>query len=299
MRGRWIVAVLAVAVSAAALLVTSALADLRSPSGTAELGASLAEDPAVQALVAAAVVDAIIDDAVVRSPAVGALAPLIRPILARAAETTVASPAGRAALTTALTDAIRQLTLRGPIVIDLRAAASAAAGQAPPPLDVLARAAVAQGTIGLVVIGSDGTVATGEAAAATPTLTGDVGGVPGGAARAAVALVLLLVLVALIVPQPTRRPRLLAAGATLAVIGAVAALMLRLAPDLLVRSIMEDPDRAEGPLAAVLPTLTEGLAALLGRTGAISLALLAVGLALVAAGLLSGSSGSSAEAHQG
>jgi hypothetical protein len=287
MRGRTLALLVAVIVLTPMLLVTSALADLRSPDGTAELGAMLAEDAAVQALVVDAIVDAMITDAIDRSSTVAALAPLVRPLLVRAAQVTLDSPAGRAALAVALADALRQLTMRGPIVIDLRVAAIAAAEEAPPPLDTLARAAVAQGTVGIVVLG-DHTEIVAADLAATRDGTGKVGGLPGSVAILLIGALLTLALVGLLSPGSAgRRQPLIAAGVTLSVVGAVSAIVLRTTPEL-VAARFDRLVAPDAPIAGILPQLTDGLAGLLGRTGGLSLALLALGVPLVVAGALSG-----------
>jgi hypothetical protein len=286
MRGRTLALLLAVIVLAPTLIVTSALADLRSPAGTAELGAELADDPAVQALLVAAVVDAVIADAVDRSPAVAALAPLVRPLLTRAVEATIVSPAGRSAITVALTDALRQLTVPGPIVIDLRAAVLVAADDAPPPLDTLARTAVEQGVVGLVVIGEDGlAVAPGDLPTddrTTRDRAGTVAGLPSDVALALAALALALALaVYLAVGDRSPRVRLAVSGTTLIVVGALGAVLLRLAPGVIVERVV--PLAADDAIADALPTLVAGIAGLLGRTGTLSLGLLVLGVALLVA----------------
>jgi len=283
MRGRTLAMLLAVIMLTPLLVITSALADLRSPAGTAELGAELAEDPAVQTLLVTAVVDAIIADAVDRSPAVAGLAPLVRPLLTRAVESAIDSPAGRTAIAVALTDALRQLTVRGPIVIDLRAAVLAAADDAPPPLDALARTAVQQGVVGLVVIGEDGITA---ADAPTRGQEGTVAGLPSAVTLALVGLALALALaVFLAVGERSPRVRLTAAGTTLAIVGMLGAVLLRLAPGAIGERIARFAD--DDAIAGALPALVDGLAGLLGRTSTLSVALLVVGVVLLAAGLFS------------
>ena len=287
MARRAIVMMVAVVLLAPSLVVVSALADLRSPDGTAELGATLADDPTVQAVLVAAVVDAILEDAVVRSPIVVPLAPLLRPLLTRAAEVTIASPAGRAAVASALTDALRQLTLRGPVVIDLRAATLAAAEESPPPLDALARAAIAQGSVGLVVLGDDHGRDQADLVAAADT-AGRVAGLPGGVALALVALLLAGALGTLLAGESGRRTRLLGAGTVLAIAGATSALLVRVTPGIVVDRLADVPAGGGSPLTDVLPVLVDGLAGLLTRTGAIGVVLAGAGLVLLGAGALSG-----------
>ena len=283
MRQRTTVAVLVATVLALTVVGVSALADLRSPEGTAELGRTLADDPAVRVLIAGAIVDAVMQDAIERSPAVAPLAPLVRPLLTRAAEATLATEAGRAAVASTLADAIRQTTRSGPIVIDLRAATLAAAEEAPPPLDTLARIAVEQGSVGLVVLGDD----DGTHAAMPPgELAGRVAGLPSDRALAVAALLLAVGVGAAVVGGTDgRRGRLLGAGLPLVVVGAASALAVRVAPDAVVARVVTSTEVDAGPLADVLPTLVTGLGQLLGRTGTLGLVLAAVGVALVVAAL--------------
>jgi hypothetical protein len=285
MRMRTPVLLVAVLVLALSVVTVSALADLRSPEGTAELGASLAADPEVQGLLVDAVVEAIIDDAVQRSPFVAPLVALARPLLMRAAEATISSPAGQEAVASALTDALRQLTTRGPLVIDLRPAALAAAEEAPPPLDTLARVAVEQGVVGLIVLGATPDVDPGEIAAPDPESVGRVAGLRGGVAVGLVLLLLVVVVAALLVPAgPSRRAAALTAGATVATIGAASTLLLRSAPDAIVARVAAAPEVSGTAVADVLPVLVEGLSGLLTRTGTVGvgLVLLGAGMALVA-----------------
>jgi hypothetical protein len=273
---------------APSLLVVSALADLRSPERTAALGAELADDVAVQSLLVDAIVDAIMEDAVARGPSFAPLVALVRPLLVDAAEATVASPAGRAAVASALADAIVQLTVPGPIIIDLRVAALAAAEEAPAPLDTLARAAVSQGVVGLIVIGADTDADVTELAPAAAT-TGRVAGLPGAVAVAVVALLLALAVAGLLLPSDAqRRRRLIIAGAVLTTVGAASALILRTAPGLVVDRAVPMVEVDGSPLAAVLPTLLEGLAGLLDRTSLLSVLVAVTGAAVLVAGALSG-----------
>ena len=74
-------------------------------------------------------------------------------------------------------------------------------------------------------------------------------------------------------------------GSRLAVVGMLGAVLLRLAPEAIVERVV--PLAADDALADALPALIDGLAGLLGRTGMLSVALLVVGVALLAAGRLS------------
>ena len=272
----------AVLILALSVVTVSALADLRSPEGTAELGATLAADPDVQALLVDAVVEAIVQDAVARSPIVAPLVGLVRPLLVQAAEATIASPAGQAAVASALTDALRQLTTPGPLVIDLRAATLASAEVAPPPLDTLARVAVEQGVVGLIVLGDTDGIDAAELATPDPERVGRVAGLRGGVALALVALLLAVAVGALLLPSaPSRRGATVTAGVVIALVGAASAALLRTAPDALVERIATAPEVSDSPIAGVLPVLVEGLSGLLARTGTVGVGLTLLGAALV------------------
>jgi hypothetical protein len=279
---------LTVGVLAAAilLLVTSALADLREPAGTATLAAALADEPAVREAVSDALVESLLADAAERSPAAGGLLPLIRPLLLQAARTAAESPAGRAVLTSALTDALRQLTLSGPIVVDLRAAVLLAAETAPPPLDTLALAAVDQGTVGVVVIGGgDADPRTFTSAPPTEQELHRVAGLPANMAIALVALLLIGLLVMLVGRAADARPRrLLIAGAVLLAVGASGVALLRIAPGLVLDRFAVTLVDEVGPLAELLPLLVAGLVDLLGSTTALAGLLAVIGVGLSAAG---------------
>lgn len=285
---------LAVLLLVPALLVTSALADLRSPTGTEQLGATLAADPAVQDLVVAGIVDAVAEDVRSRGPALAALVPALRPAVERAVAAAVASPAGEAALASALTDALRQLTTPGPLVIDLRAAAGAAAAELPPPLDELVAVALAQGDLGVIVLGDDA-AGTGAGAGSRPDVapedvTGTVAGVPSSLAVAGVALLLAGALVALVVAVPPagRRASLIGAGARLLVVGAPSAFVLSRAPDLALGRLADVPELSDPQLVAVVEVLVGGLTDLLSPTATVALAVAVVGGLLLAAGIAAG-----------
>ena len=110
MRLRDLVMAIVVAVLAVTLVVTSTLTDLRSPDGTEALGATLADDDAVRTLIVAGAVDAILGDATERSGVLGPLVPLVPlvgPLLEASVVAALDTSAGRAALASALTDALR------------------------------------------------------------------------------------------------------------------------------------------------------------------------------------------------
>jgi hypothetical protein len=282
---------LAVLALAPALLVVSALADLRSPDGTAELGTSLAADPAVRTVLAAGVVDALVEDLTARSPATTLLLPALRPTLSRTAAAALDTPAGRAAVASTLTDALRHLTLPGPVVIDLRAAARAAADELPEPFDAPVRLAVDQGRVGVLVLGASDAETGTTAADVTPAdADGRVAGVPGGPAVAGGAVLLMLAVLMAVLPA-RRRGRVAAlTGTWLAVTGGAGLMVLRRAPELLVERL-GDVTALPGPLAvsdAAVAVLLDGLVGLLARTGLIAGALLAGGGLLLVAAVLAG-----------
>jgi hypothetical protein len=270
------------------LLVTSALADLREPAGTATLAATLADEPAIREAVSDALVDSLLADAAERSPAAGGLLPLIRPLLLEAARTAAESPAGRAALTSALTDALRQLTFDGPIVVDLRAAVLLAAETAPAPLDTLALAAVEQGSVGVVVIGGgDADPLTFPSAPPTEEELRRVAGLPADVAIALVALLLIGLLFALVGRDAVGRPRrLLVAGASLLAVGASGVALLRIAPDMVLDRFAATLVDEVGAVAGLLPLLVDGLLGLLGGTTVLAGLLAVIGVGLSAAGTL-------------
>lgn len=278
------------ALAAGILIATTALADLRSPEGTAELGATLADDPAVRSLVSTTIVDALLDDATATSPEVAVLLPLVRPVLAGAVEAALASPAGRAGLAATLTDAARQLTFGGPIVLDLRDAVLAAADAAPEPLATLARTAVARGAVGIVVLGDT----AGDPALESPeppdaVTLARVGGLDASTATVLAWALLGLVLIAVTVTGGAgRRTRMRTAGGALVLVGAPATVLVRLAPEQVVDRVAGRLGDAGGTadaggelLVAVLPALADGVAGLLARTGTVALLVAVAGGAMV------------------
>ncbi len=299
MRLRDLVMAIIVAVLAVTLVVTSALTDLRSPDGTEALGATLADDDAVRTLIVAGAVDAILEDATERSGVLGPLVPLVGPLLEASVVAALDTSAGRAALASALTDALRQLTVPGPIAIDLRSAALVAAEEVPAPLDTLIRAAVAEGGVGVLVLGDidedDGGTVEGPQPLA-PEDVGRVAGLAPGLARWLSALALAAAVLLLVVPgtrtdaspgaRPTRRSvRLTVTGSLLLATGVATTLLLRMAPDTvterLVASLPEDD-----AVGAALPSLLSGIVELLGPTGRVALMLTVIGAIGIVAGML-------------
>lgn len=271
------------------VVVTSALADLRSPDGTAELGATLADDPAVRELVGTTVVDALLDDASASAPDVALLLPLLRPIVTSAVEAALDAPAGRAALAATLTDAARQLTFDGPVVLDLRSAVLAAADVSPEPLATLARAAAERGTVGIVVLGEQ----EGKDAPSVPDEAelARIGPLPAQTASTLAWVLLSIVLVVGLLPTGRdRSARLRGTGEALLLVGAPAALLLRLAPEQVVDRLaarLSDVGTNVGAdgtleqLATVVPVIAEGVARLLTRTGTVAITIVAIGVVLL------------------
>lgn len=280
------------ALAAGLLIATSTLVDLRSLEGTERLGTDLADDAAVRELVGATVVDALLEDAAGAAPEVSGLLPLVRPLLEQAVGSVLDAPAGRSALAVTLTDAARQLTFAGPVVLDLRPAVLAAAEVAPEPLATLARSAVARGSVGLIVLG--GTTEDRVPGVRDDAELSRVGGLAASTATTLAWALLGLILLAVALPGGTgRAARLRAAGTGLAVTGATTALILRSAPGQVVDQVMArlpatsiDGTAAAdgGPLAPVLPVLVEGLAGLLSRTADLTLVIAGTGAVLLVIG---------------
>ncbi len=288
-------AVTVTALLAFTLLGVSALQQLRAPEGAAALGRTLADDPAVHEVLVTTLVDAIVADATERSPTITPLEPLLRPLLERAVETAVTSPAGRAAVAAALADAIQQLTLPGPIVIDLRTAALAAVTEIPPPLDTLSRAAIEQGAIGVVVLGADGTSLGPQDASdgrAGDFRSGAVAGMPGDRAVTLSGLLLLGGVGALVLPRsPSRRARRISAGVTLALVGGAAAATIRFVPAALTARLVEQDGVAGGPFAAIVAALVDGVGDLLAATGTLAAVMAVAGVLLVTGAVVTSRSG--------
>ena len=299
MRLRDLVMAIVVAVLAVTLVVTSTLTDLRSPDGTEALGATLADDDAVRTLIVAGAVDAILEDATERSGVLGPLVPLVGPLIEASVVAALDTSAGRAALASALTDALRRLTVPGPIAIDLRRAALVAAEEVPAPLDTLIRTAVAEGGVGVLVLGDidedDGGTVEGPQPLA-PEDVGRVAGLAPGLARWLSALALAAAVLLLAVPgtrtdaspdaRPTRRSiRLTVTGSLLLATGVATTLLLRMAPDTitarLVASLPEDD-----AVGDALPPLLIGIVELLGPTSRVALVLAVIGAIGIVAGML-------------
>ena len=299
MRLRDLVMAIVVAVLAVTLVVTSTLTDLRSPDGTEALGATLADDDAVRTLIVAGAVDAILEDATERSGVLGPLVPLVGPLIEASVVAALDTSAGRAALASALTDALRRLTVPGPIAIDLRRAALVAAEEVPAPLDTLIRTAVAEGGVGVLVLGDidedDGGTVEGPQPLA-PEDVGRVAGLAPGLARWLSALALAAAVLLLAVPgtrtdaspdaRPTRRSiRLTVTGSLLLATGVATTLLLRMAPDTVTERLVASLPEADA-VGDALPSLLIGIVELLGPTGGVALVLTVIGAIGVVAGML-------------
>lgn len=257
-------AVAATVLTLVVLLIVTALAGLRSPSRTAALAEVLATEPAVQQLVVDALVDELLDGAEQRLGATaGLLLPLLRAPIEQFVTSAVASPAGRAALTSALSDTLRQLTVRGPTVIDLQAAVASALADAPPQLAEALLALTSGRELGRIVLG-------GEPEDAVDVAPGTVGGVPSSVALA----VILVIALALLVTIGLR-----AGGLSLLAVGIPAAVLLWLAPE--VASGMLDPGTGGDDLLTELsPLLAEGIRTLLGPVRWLATAMAGIGAVL-------------------
>ncbi len=262
----------AAALAVAALLLATAVAGLRSPARTEALAAELAASAVVQELVSDALIDELLVDARTRLGPVGAaLLPIARPGIERFVRTAVSSPAGEAALASALTDTIRQVSVRGPKVIDLRAALEAAVAAAPAELAPVLRALLDGRDIGRLVLGVADEDALDASTSARVIAPGTIAGLPSGAVVGILALVTVALLAA---------AGLKVAGTLLVVLALPTAVVLWVAPglatDLLGRGLPED-----GLIGELAPVVAAGVGSLLTPVR-----LLAGTLAAAGAGLL-------------
>ena len=195
------------------------------------------------------------------------------------------------------------MTVPGPIAIDLRSAALAAAEQVPAPLDTLIRAAVAEGGVGVLVLGDIDEDDDGAVEGPQPLAPEDVGRVAGlapGLARWLSALALAAAVLLLAVPgtrtdaspgaRPTRRSiRLTVTGSLLLATGVATTLLLRMAPDTVTERLVASLPEADA-VGDALPSLLIGIVELLGPTGGVALVLTVIGAIGVVAGMLTRSS---------
>jgi hypothetical protein len=254
------------------LLLSAALAGLRSPDRTEAVVAELAASPAVQQLVADALIDELLADAGMRlGPIASVLLPIARPGIERFVRATVSSPAGQAALASALTDTVRQLSVRGPTVIDLRAALDAAVDAAPEELAPILRALLDDRDIGRLTLGQEAGASVDELAATPAVAPGTIAGLP----SIVVVGVLGLLAAGLLVAVGLR-----AAGGILLGIALPTAIVLWTAPDvatgILGRGLPED-----GLIGDLAPLVAAGVEALLTPVRLLAGALGALGATLL------------------
>lgn len=257
-------AVAATVLTLVVLLIVTALAGLRSPSRTAALAEMLASEPAVQQLVVDALVDELLDGAEQRlGRTAGLLLPLLREPIEQFVTSVVASPAGRAALTSALSDTLRQLTVRGPTVIDLQAAVASALADAPPQLAEALRSLTSGRELGRIVLG-------GGPEDVVDVAPGTLGGVPSSVALAFILIIALALLVTI---------GLRAGGLSLLAVGLPAAVLLWLAPE--VATGLLDPGTGDdGLLTELSPLIADGVRTLLGPVRWLATALAGIGVVL-------------------
>jgi len=252
------------AMSVLLLIHVVTLSGLRAAAPTEQLGGALAAEQAVQDLLATTLVDAVAAELGGGSPLLQALLQLLRPSVDRFAREVIASPAGQAAISTALTDVLRQATLPGPLVIDLRAPLAAAADSAPPPLDELLRTLRRADGIGRIVLRDGDTPDAGTPAPQTdyrPTIAG----VDHRPVIALSALLMSGLLVLAALGRPSRALGLRTLGRTLIVAAAPAGLVLWLLPRAVIGRLVSALDATTvAGLEPVLDLVLQGLEALLG-----------------------------------
>jgi hypothetical protein len=266
------------------LLLTTALMGLRDPERTTALATELASEPLVQRLVADSLTEELLADAGRRLGPTGALLlPPIRPGVERFVRATVSSEAGQAALASALTDTIRHLSVRGPTVIDLRAAVDAAVATAPEELRGVLATLLDGRTVGLLVIdaASDAPMSSGtDGARAAPAERrvepGTIAGVPSGVAVALMALVAL----GLLVPLGPRDAGIALLAASLPVV-----LALWLAPEV-ATGLLGRGLPADGLIGRLAPMVAAGVDGLLDPVRLVAGLLAMGGAALVVAARL-------------
>ena len=295
---RSVLLVIVLGLATALLLVTTALGALRDRGAVQEFAEVLASEPQVQQLVTASVADALIADVAARAPLVAPLLPVIRPALLAIASDVIASEAGTAALASAIADAFLQVSVSGPIVLDLRAALIDGAATAPEPIASLARAAALDGDVGLIVLRSDGRSAAevlagragsriGAPAASSSDVAPRVLGARTGVVRMIAIALLLVASLALVAPTSPpspaasasataststpatgRAPRIAWAAAGVLIAAAPAAIALRLVPAALITrsTATESGPPPDATLEMLAPFLIEGVERMLSPT---------------------------------
>jgi len=267
--------VLLTVLAVALLLLVVALAGLRSEERTAALGSSLAADPVVRELVVEALVDGALEEMSGRSRLLALLAPSLDGPLTVLGNEVLATPAGEAALSSALTDMVRGITTPGPIVIDLRAALTLAARTAPEPLDRVLDELLAGTDLGLIVLAGDPADEQAVGGASTEDAR------PGAPSTTAIVLAALLMLAALtaltLVGSGSAAARVGRTSLVLLLTTAPVLLVLLVVPEL-VPNLIGARDALDPRADTVVALVLEGVASLLAPLRAT-----AAGLALVGA----------------
>lgn len=272
------------------LLLTSALAGLRSPSGTDRAGAALATDPTVRRIVADVATDAALET-LARGPLpLGSLLPLLRPLFANVLATVLATEAGEALLADALADVVQQVSFGPPLILDLRPALAAALEIAPAPLAVVADALLFDDAAGLLLIDADGVRAGGTtevAALRTSRSSRLVGALSDRLTLVLLAIAASLLTLALVLLHRDETGRAGAPAGLLLAVSLPVALTLTLAPGALTRALarmsmlpVTGADSATSELADVLlPLVAAQFSLLLGPTRLLATLLAAVSIA--------------------
>jgi hypothetical protein len=277
------------AVSLALMLLVSALVGLRSPSATAEVGAVLAADATVRGAVVDLATDAALDALADGAVPLGPLLPLLRPVLTEVLAQVLDSEPGRAILSRALADLVRQASFGPPLVLDLRTALAVGLEYAPPQLGDISDLLLFDDAAGLLVIDGDG-IGPGdprEVAALRATRTsGTVGGLPDRWTLRLLAVVVTLLSVALVLLGRGGPRRSAAPAGVLLSVALPVALLLTFASTMITQAIgrigaFATADTTDTALwDALLPLLSEQFATLLGPTRLLATAI--AGGALVA-----------------
>jgi hypothetical protein len=263
----------AAVLSVAALLIVATLAALRSHARTEALAHELATEPVVQLLAADALTEHLLRDADRRlGPALRPLLSVLTPVFEEFLRASVSSASGRAALASALTDTIRQVTLRGPTVIDLRVALDASLAAAPDELAPILRALLEGRGAGLLVIGADDGATSDAAVLPRQVAPGTIAGAPSAVSVTLAALIASGLLVAI---GPRR------AGAVILIVALPSALALWVAPELLTGPLARGLPH-EGGLGELVPVLADGLGSLLTPVRLLATLLVAAGSGLLA-----------------
>jgi hypothetical protein len=262
----------AAALAVVALLLSTALAGLRSPTRTEALASELAAAPIVQELVADALIAEVLADAELRlGPVASLLLPIVRPGIERFIRATVSSPAGQAALASALTDTIRQLSVRGPTVVDLRAAVEAALAAAPEDLAPVLRALLDGRDVGRLVLGAGEDTVVDVGTSARAVAPGTIAGLPSGIVVGGLALLAAGLLAAV-----GRR----AAGTVLLAVALPTALLLWFAPEV-ATGLLGRGLPADDLIGDLAPLIGSGIEVLLAPVRLLAGALAALGAVLL------------------